>query len=865
ADLGIDSIQRAELWVGTAEELGIDKEARPNRKISTISDFALALAELKNAPASSETKQDSSDKKKELTSRNSETETPELKKKTWGFYTQNWEFIPAESIEDFDCKSVYAIVDEPRNYSNLRRLLKEKGITVSFRKTETFLKQNIEKNEAKILECDTILYIDHGGVVNSKKENLRDESIRKHTENLFSVFKKLYHFLEKNARRIIIPAVSNHTMDGGSSSKIFSSFPAGFFKSLQRELKNCHFQLIYASPEKWDSVISEHSGIVAKPCEIGFVNGAFATPAVSKIDFPARLYFPVSKDDLILVTGGARGIVFECVLKFAEKTGCKLLLTGRTDLPEKNITDMNLESRESLRKLEMTLAKKEGLSLRKAREKAAYYKKQQEVAKNLHRLENAGCKAEYRVCDVSNSKDFENLLVSLKQKGDLVRGVIHGAGVQRSKQLPDLPEKDALLTVCTKIIPLNTLIKTLDWNNIKMFAAFGSIAGLFGNAGQTDYSLANDLLADTVSRIGCEYPHVKAKTIEWTAWRGTGMVKEEEAERFEAGGLVPVDVENGVQLFIHALCGTEQSRVAVFNTNSDLAETYDILEHTLPAEPGKRLVGKSTKTGKETAEFSLEKDSFLNQHLVNGKPVVPGTFITEIFAESEAFQNRSEICNITFRRPLETKNGKLSVEIVKKGENLLLLPETRPDLPPRALENLNYSKCSVSKAKTVPAELPFKEKYIKILENEAAKEGVPFYKMLDEKFSGALKTGSVFRGICSVTQNKNFYTGLVSLTKDALAAFETPGNFRIHPVLADMAVQVASSWAMTSFDVMAIPFKIDLLSIYEQSGERDYIVVCDSVNMRKEESKFNVAVFEKNGKKLFAFTGLTLKSIAGVE
>ncbi|MFO7736475.1 MAG: beta-ketoacyl synthase N-terminal-like domain-containing protein, partial [bacterium] len=68
ADLGIDSIQRAELWVGTAEELGIDKEARPNRKISTISDFALALAEL--------TKEGETEDAEETKSKNSEKETP---------------------------------------------------------------------------------------------------------------------------------------------------------------------------------------------------------------------------------------------------------------------------------------------------------------------------------------------------------------------------------------------------------------------------------------------------------------------------------------------------------------------------------------------------------------------------------------------------------------------------------------------------------------------------------------------------------------------------------------------------------------------------------------------------------------------
>ena len=49
------------------------------------------------------------------------------------------------------------------------------------------------------------------------------------------------------------------------------------------------------------------------------------------------------------------------------------------------------------------------------------------------------------------------------------------------------------------------------------FVGMGSIAGRFGNAGQIDYSAANDALSHVLSRRG------NALHISWSAWGDTGM------------------------------------------------------------------------------------------------------------------------------------------------------------------------------------------------------------------------------------------------------------------------------------------------------------------------------------------------------
>src|SRR5207247_1514509 len=75
--------------------------------------------------------------------------------------------------------------------------------------------------------------------------------------------------------------------------------------------------------------------------------------------------------------------------------------------------------------------------------------------------------------------------------------------------------------------------------------AFSSVAGRFGNAGQIDYSAANDLLCKSVSHLRSARPETRAIAIDWTAWAGIGMAsrgsipKMMEAHRIDGTPVLP--------------------------------------------------------------------------------------------------------------------------------------------------------------------------------------------------------------------------------------------------------------------------------------------------------------------------------------
>jgi hypothetical protein len=421
-----------------------------------------------------------------------------------------------------------------------------------------------------------------------------------------------------------------------------------------------------------------------------------------------------------------------------------------------------------------------------------------------------------------------------------------------------------LLTVATKLSPLYTMLDTLDFDQLQMFSAFGSIAGLFGNAGQSDYGLANDLLASTVRAIGERYPGLRAQTVEWTAWIGTGMVRREEAKRFTDAGLTPLDPDSGVALYLEGLGGTTHPQLAAFNPDAAFVSGRTTADHPVAARPLTRLVSQDGN-GAHRARFSLERDVYLRQHLVNNEPVVPGTFVSDIFNEV-ASETGLGLRDIRFRRPLRVIDGELEVEVLRRGERMLLLPVARPELGDKGTANLAFATCRAAQTEVAEgAELDFTAAEVDTLRAAIRNGGAAFYRMVDENFAHALKTGRVFRGIRSTAEIDGLYYSLVSLTDEAAASLEIPGEFVFNPVLADMAVQVAVSWHMQRENVIAIPFGIDNLYVADRTRERDAIVVCRLVEMKPEQFVVDLSIRELDGRLILAMDRLTLKTIARLD
>jgi hypothetical protein len=369
------------------------------------------------------------------------------------------------------------------------------------------------------------------------------------------------------------------------------------------------------------------------------------------------------------------------------------------------------------------------------------------------------------------------------------------------------------------------------------------------------------MMAWMLKKLQADHPHIKTQTIEWTAWVGTGMVKEQEAKRFKEAGLIPLTVDTGVPLYMEGIAGSSNNRVSAFNATASFAAGRSFTKYPVPAVPRQKLLNRSGSSKKSIVSFSMVSDTFINHHLVNLEPVIPGTFVTEMFAER--LENTGYIpSQVRFRRPMQLTGDGLDVEIVKDGNLMMAVPAKRPELPTKALANLSYASCKLVKRNDIePLNLKIPKKELKKLIELSLKTSASFYSLLDEKFYKALKTDMVFRGVRATIEDGDTFYSTVTLTSAAQASLARPGKYIFNPVLADMAVQVAAAWAMLRHDTMEIPFEIG--SFYSDgslTGE-DAVVICKEQKITDVESVIDVVVRNMDGSFIMALESLVLKTI----
>jgi 3-hydroxymyristoyl/3-hydroxydecanoyl-(acyl carrier protein) dehydratase len=179
--------------------------------------------------------------------------------------------------------------------------------------------------------------------------------------------------------------------------------------------------------------------------------------------------------------------------------------------------------------------------------------------------------------------------------------------------------------------------------------AFSSVAARFGNAGQTDYSAANDLLCRMVSALRQQHPEVKAQVIDWGAWGEVGMASR--------GHMPELMQRAGIELLKPAAAAPCVFRELAFATAGETVIAGSLgqmeaglsQENTLNAEKANKVIQQKQPklamlqqviqfTPEEGFEYETELDPlmepFLRDHAREGIPLLPGVMGVEAFVEA---------------------------------------------------------------------------------------------------------------------------------------------------------------------------------------------------------------------------------------
>ena len=178
--------------------------------------------------------------------------------------------------------------------------------------------------------------------------------------------------------------------------------------------------------------------------------------------------------------------------------------------------------------------------------------------------------------------------------------------------------------------------------------AFSSIAGRFGNAGQTDYAAANDLLCKSVSNLRRDASGTRGIAIDWTAWAGIGMASRGSIPKMmEAAGIDMLPPEVGVPVVRRELTAAGAGgEVVVAGALGVLLEErhptggLDAERATRPSQqrsgPMTGRIAELTVGGGLSVVTELDpgRQPFLDDHRIDGTPVLPGVMGMEGFAEA---------------------------------------------------------------------------------------------------------------------------------------------------------------------------------------------------------------------------------------
>ena len=109
----------------------------------------------------------------------------------------------------------------------------------------------------------------------------------------------------------------------------------------------------------------------------------------------------------------------------------------------------------------------------------------------LAELETAGAELLYLRADVSHSEEVVAAMREVRSRFGDIHGVIHAAGVIRDGFVLNKSADDFSAVVASKVCGAVSLDEATRTEALDFFVLFSSMAGVFGNVGQSDYAYAN--------------------------------------------------------------------------------------------------------------------------------------------------------------------------------------------------------------------------------------------------------------------------------------------------------------------------------------------------------------------------------------
>ncbi|VAW38151.1 omega-3 polyunsaturated fatty acid synthase subunit, PfaA [hydrothermal vent metagenome] len=352
--------------------------------------------------------------------------------------------------------------------------------------------------------------------------------------------------------------------------------------------------------------------------EVGYGNHGRVT--LETVETPLTAYEPNAQiasgtpdapESLFVVSGGAKGITASCVIHLAQQYPCKFVLLGRSSIDDLDTSWLGEYADEAGLKrqiMQHLLAQGEKPTPMLVGKLAQSIASKREIEQTLHAIQQAGSQVEYLSVDVTDGVALDAALTAVSHRLGTITGIIHGAGVLSDKLIEQKTEADFTAVYATKVAGLQALLQAVPPQQLQHLVLFSSAAGFYGNVGQSDYAIANEILNKTAHSLKMQHPHCHVVAIDWGPWDG-GMVTPALKQLFAERNIEVIPLDVGAWLLANEL------------TAANHAVTQTVVGGPL-AFPDGELDGRLHKH-RIHRYLSLEANPFLRDHIIGGNPVLP--------------------------------------------------------------------------------------------------------------------------------------------------------------------------------------------------------------------------------------------------
>ncbi|MFE3987371.1 SDR family NAD(P)-dependent oxidoreductase [Nocardia tengchongensis] len=366
-------------------------------------------------------------------------------------------------------------------------------------------------------------------------------------------------------------------------------------------------------------------------------------------------------DAVIVGAGASRGIGMAMMLALAERYRPILHIVGSTDLSR--FDDLALTEDETAhgarrrKLLREAVGRPGGVAAANAElTRLGHARTIRDSLRELERRAGAG-RVHYHPCDVTDPDSVTRMAADVHRlSGTRVDLLFHLAGVNRTADMQNKRLSDFRAVRDLKVRSYRNLKAAFAADPPRRWVNTSSIAAVLGVRGEVDYAAGNAFLLTSggyeAARGGAE------TTFAWGLWGDAGRSTEAAYARvLDANAdMAPMPAVEGIAHLLGELGASESGACPVFLGATERAAIHrdrpgvcalwdapphDTTQRPAVQEPGPRFfVDEIAERGSNRLvihrDLELERDGYLEDHLIQGHPTMPGLILTEMAAEAAA-------------------------------------------------------------------------------------------------------------------------------------------------------------------------------------------------------------------------------------